>query len=1451
MTAIVGTLSPMGYCPSCAHEHREGARFCEECGAPISTSSTAGTATRALPATVGDGRYRVQRLLGEGSRKVVYAASDTRLGRDVAVAIIKTDGLDDAGRRRIDREARAMARLGDHPNIVTVFDVGEEDGEPYIVSELMHRGSVAEAIEQAEDHRMPIADALRISEQVALALAHAHERGVVHRDLKPANVWLAADGTARLGDFGLAVETNRSRITSEGMVVGTVAYLAPEQAVGRAPDKRSDLYSLGASFYEMLTGRPPFLGDDAVTVISQHLNTAPVSPTWHNAAVTPPIEALVLTLLEKDPAARPADANVVVSELRRLRADGQTSAPDVPDAAPSPVTRAASFGRFVGRAHELNGLKALFDETLSGRSRLVMVVGEPGIGKTRLVEELGVYTAVRGAQVCWGHCYEGELGVPYLPFVEALRAYVRDRPDAELRAELSTGAPEVATIVSDLRVRFPDIPVAPTLEGDAERLRLFEGVSAFLTNASTARPLVLMLDDLHWADKPTLLLLQYLARNLRRERIMILCTYRDVELDRTHPLADMIAALRREHLYERVLLRGFDRDEVKSLIEAVGEQETPAIFADTIHRETEGNPFFVAEILRHLAGSGALQRVDGQWIQGPEGVAAQLPEGVREVIGRRLSRLSAECNRMLTVGAAMPGGFTLEVAVRVLECDEDDGLDLLEEALERQVLRERGDQSGIYEFNHALIRQTLYSELSTPRRIRMHRQILHALEDLYAASVDSHLTELAYHAFQAAPGGDVDKAVDYSTRAGRRAAASAAHEEAARSYDLALQALELHDTTDERRRAELLLALGDAHHHAGDSEHAREALVRVAEIGRNIDDPELIARAAIVLSGLRWTTSGADPLLMELLEEAVARRVELDDALRARLLSRLGNQIAFVDAPRHSELAREAVQAARNSGDPGALASALATEGFQSHQWSSGERRAHYLEVARLAAEAGDLDLEVASHNSLVIAALFAGDRSDLDAEMAIHARLAEQSRSPFIKYTDTLFRGCVAILEGRYVDGEQLAMDALAIARRTQDRSSVEAVGALLFTLLREQGRSSELEGPTRRTVEVYPQLAVWRSGLAQVLADQGKLDEAAEHVELLARDGFAAVSDDVLRTFTLAGLAEVTAQLRDVSLAADLYDMLLPVAGAAAVIGATAYHGAVDRYLGLLASALGRHDDAVAHHDAALAIHERMQAVPWVARTHFDLACALVARGAPIDRERALGLLNDTLNVATSIGTTRLLEEVLKAKLDLQGVQSSASITASIDIVAAGISIERPDLRGHAASDGTVAIVFSDVEGYTALNERLGDARTQGLLHAHDALVREAVAAHGGTVVKSAGDGYMIVFPDPHAAVVCAVAVQRAHEAHDFGFDVGAVRVRMGAHIGKVIREGDDFFGRTVILAARVAAQASGGEILLSDTLARAAGDLSVLGAKLSAPVSVELKGIRGTQTVHALEW
>ena len=310
-------------CPGCGAALADDARFCDRCGhrtaapsspppsAPSRSTAFVPPAPAAAPSALAAGRYRIDRLLGEGGKKRVYLAHDAKLDRAVAVAIIKTDGLDEAGLLRVRREAQAMARLGSHPNIVTVHDIGEEHGQPFIVQELMEGGALADLLHAADNHRLDVPTALRLTQEVAAALAFAHQHGIIHRDVKPGNVWLTRDQRAKLGDFGLAMALEQSRLTQVGVMVGTVAYMPPEQALGGAITARSDLYSLGALLYEVLTGRPPFPGDDTVSVISQHLNTPPLPPSLLNAEVPSTLDTLVLKLLAKSPDERPASAHDV------------------------------------------------------------------------------------------------------------------------------------------------------------------------------------------------------------------------------------------------------------------------------------------------------------------------------------------------------------------------------------------------------------------------------------------------------------------------------------------------------------------------------------------------------------------------------------------------------------------------------------------------------------------------------------------------------------------------------------------------------------------------------------------------------------------------------------------------------------------------------------------------------------------------------------------------------------------------------------------------------------------------------------------------------------------------------------------------------------------------------------------------------------------------------------
>ena len=503
----------------------------------------------------------------------------------------------------------------------------------------------------------------------------------------PGNIWLSADGTAKVGDFGLAVAVDLSRLTQSGMMVGTVYYMPPEQAMGGEITAKADLYSLGAMLYEMVTGRPPFVGDDSVAVIGQHINTPPVSPSWHRADLPAALDTLILQLLEKDPSRRPGSAAVVQEALESIRTGAKAEAPiEASRSVENPLYRRV----FVGREPELKRLQSAFDRAMSGQGSLMMVIGEPGIGKTAICEQLATYVALRGGRTLLGHCYEeGSLSLPYLAFVEALRSYVMTRPVKDLREELGTAAGDVARIVSEIRDK---LNIRPKAKGDPEeeRYRLLQGVSTFLAHAASVQALLIVLEDLHDADKGTLDMLTHVARNLSGTRLLVVGTYRDVEVDRNHPLSAALAGLRRLATYDRVLLRGLNPDEVHRMLEATTHESIPWSLSEAVHRQTEGNPLFVQEVVRYLVEQGLLsQRTGGGKSPKDTPLEMSIPEGLRDVIGKRLSLLGKECNQLLSVGSGHRARLLLGDSAGGGRHGRSPFLEALKEAVRLSVLEER------------------------------------------------------------------------------------------------------------------------------------------------------------------------------------------------------------------------------------------------------------------------------------------------------------------------------------------------------------------------------------------------------------------------------------------------------------------------------------------------------------------------------------------------------------------------------------------------------------------------------------------------------------------------------------------------------------------------------------------------------------------------------------------
>jgi len=1381
---------------------------------------------------------------------MVYLAHDTLLDRDVAFALVKTEGLDETARTRITREAQAMGRLGSHPHIVTVFDLGQEHDQPYIVTELMAGGDVERAIAEAPDCRLPLDQAVKIAIDTCQGLEFAHSRSIVHRDLKPGNVWLSAGGIAKIGDFGLAVSPDGSRLTTEGMMVGTVSYMPPEQAMGGEVTPQSDLYSLGATLYEMVAGRPPFLGDDAVAIIGQHINTQPVAPTWHNSQCPSSLEVLILRLLAKNPSERPQSASEVLSALNAINLEDTVELPTAfPDEAH--ILDSLAGGVFVGRQREMGELKRALEASLSGHGQLVTLVGASGVGKTRTAEELATYAGMRGTQVVWGRCYEEQGTPPYWPWIQAIRSYVRDRDPEQLRSEMGAGAADIAEIVSDVRERLPDVQSPPELDPAQSRFRLFDSITTFLRTASQRQPLVLVLDNLHWADRPSLALLEFVVRELSGSRLLLIGTYRDEELSSQHPLSDTLSNLNRSVTggLQRMPLGGLTQQEVARFIELVSGFTPPPGLVDAVYSQTEGNPLFVTEAVRLLVQEGELtaERASRQ-----ESWTVPIPEGVKDVIGRRLSLVSQQCNDTLTIAAVMGREFSYE-QLEPLVKDVTDApiIDLLEEALSSQLVEELPHVAGRYQFTHALTQQTLVEGLPTAQRLRLHARIAEGLEERYGANTEAHAVELAYHFAEAEPAGATgrDKLVHYCLLAGERALATYAHEDALAHFEAGLAAMAGQPL--DAGKAALHFGLGRAQSVLQLDESA-SSLRMAFDYYMDVDDLEQVV--AIAEYG-DYGTGVRRAGVRELLNLALGA-VPSDSHYAGRLLCRYGHVVGLQEGD--YEEARDAFEQA--------------------------------LVIAR---RDGDAALEM---NTLSVAASVDGNHTRYESALinslnAIH--LSDQVNDPRPLLNAHYFATSALMVTGDLEQARQHATAMLEPSERLRDRFWIEGTCWKNASVARLAGDWEEVRKLCTRGMDFsiprYPllmELALAEHESGDALQGDSHLQRLLELTQQGADFGYgtlvAPIVARITGSFDYLGVVESLAESRIESSTA------LPASKERAQIGlamiailkdervaAERYYRtfvdrrgtmlywtfSADRLLGLLCQTMGQPDLAAAHFENALAFCRNAGYRPELAWTCCDYADWLLSRASPEPgrggsptaarrngQAKAMTLLDESLAISSELAMRPLVERVLARKLELQGV-ASVDTRTSIDAVASAVQTEQPDLRSHAAPDGTVTILFSDIVGSTEMTERLGDQRMQQILRGHNAIVREQVAAHAGFEVKSLGDGFMMAFSSARRALLCAMDVQRAFAGHNQENPDEPVMVRIGLHTGEFIQEMEDFFGKNVILASRIAGQAQGGEILVSSLLKEltdSAGDIHFGEAQ-----EVELKGLSGMNRIHQVVW
>jgi len=907
---------------------------------------------------------------------------------------------------------------------------------------------------------------------------------------------------------------------------------------------------------------------------------------------------------------------------------------------------------FIGREPELLALRNAFDLSLRGTRQVILLGGEPGIGKTSIMDEFARDAREKGALVLWGNCYEWDGAPAYWPWTQVLSTWIRELDEDDLASLLGSRANLIAQLVPELHDRIPAMaPVPGGLE--ARRFQLLTAISQTVRLATARRPLVIVLDDVHWADAPTLELLLFLAQEIRDERLLLIAAYRDADLTPENPATRILADLGRESHTRRLSLMGLAKPQVARLVTLIiGQAQAPGL-VETVFAETGGNPFFVTEVARLIADEGISSETQDRLARHP-----RVPDSVRAAIRRRLNRLSDGCNRALLVASVVGRDFDVRILERVTGTEVMVLLDALDEALQARLLTST-QLPSTFRFSHALVQETIYEDIPRAERSRLHLAVGQALE--LEADRDRHWAELAHHFFQASPLGGPEKVVEYSARAGDAAMSQFDWVVAASHYQHALDALDMTSPLAVTLQCDLLLSLGEAQNRAGsgsgDAPAARVSFARAFDIARTLADGERMARAAVGYAGNNIVAAFGGPRQLEMLEEARAALDVADSPLRVRLLARLAMDLWFRSTRNLAEsraCAEDAVAMASRLSDPTLMSFALNGRHNSGHRPDNlDERLADARKMIAIAEQTLDPIAASWGHMLHGIDEMEAGNMSAAAESFSWLRRFDERVHIPYVATRVAVYGALIDMATGRYADA------ALEVerARELWQSSMPRQHAAQSFVLLRDLGRLDVLA----ETIEIPDDLHPWRtSALSHRMAlalERGQFAAARADYELVVANDFALVEFNMHWISNLVMLTEGALAFDDTTRAAQIFSKLEPYGDRLVHEGSLSIcHGPVALHLGRLATLLRRWDEATRWLDRSLATCQRLGLRPFIARTLLAQAELSAARDGPGNRT-ARDLAERSIAEAAAIGMNGLLPKA-QAVRDAPDLQPGAAL-------------------------------------------------------------------------------------------------------------------------------------------------------------------------------------------------